>query len=370
MKSDTELDGEGCFSDPPAWWLEKAVAGLDSTVLPNLKKLLIDNAYACSKRACETINVAVTSLFASANIDTLTIRHLQDSCEADCPNIKRFPDTLKKLHLLVTLWYDQYSSDHDDELYCRHDFFNVRLNATWLHPLQSQLTYLTLHCNGYWGLWPLWQPGDLHFPHLKSLAFGNWTIAFDWQVDFITSHGETLEQLVLTSCPILHALDMTPKQLNNTWQVRQGTGRGRGVRHQRFPDLRWHTVLPDLKRKLPKLKHFSMAGALKEKHFWGYADTGRDQAFEDRYIQVPRIDMWRYAIFDSGVSEHVDITTDYGKKVMEMKPTPRISDTRYTYSSLWERSDEETRKKVQYPDCLKEDQEALDDLLAACKSRY
>jgi hypothetical protein len=42
----------------------------------------------------------------------------------------------------------------------------------------------------------------------------------------------------------------------------------------------------------------------------------------------------------------------------------------FEHSSWLERdADEETRKKVQVPDCLKEDQEALEDLLATLRSR-
>ncbi|KAF3008567.1 hypothetical protein E8E13_007216 [Curvularia kusanoi] len=373
-KPGEKLDRDGCYAgyaDRRSPWLQKAVAALDSTKLPKLKKLLLDNAHACSDGLCTSINKAVTSLLASASIDidTVTIKHLQDSCEPDCRDIKQFPDTLKKLHLLITLWRDQGGSEYDDELECRHDFFNISLNSAWLYPLQSQLTHLTLHCDEYWGLWPKWQPGQLHFPHLKFLAFGNWTIAFDWQIDFITSHGETLEQLIFTCCPILHAVDMTPKQLNNTYRVHLGTQRGRGVTHVTFPDLRWHNVLPDFKRKLPKLRHFSMARGPKEIHYWNQVNLSCDEAFDDRYTQVPCIDVWRYAIFDLKVAEHVDITTDLGKNVMKMELKPRNPYTRYTGSGWLERADEETRKKVQYPDCLEEDQEALDELLAACKSR-
>jgi hypothetical protein len=314
--------------------------------------------------------LAFTTFLASASIDTVTIKHLQDSCEIEGPDMLQFPETLKKLHLSVATWYGLASSEWDLELRHRHQFFNIRLNAVWLRPLHSQLTHLTLHCNTYWGVYPRWQPGDLHFPQLKSLAFGNWTIAYDWQIAFITSHGETLEQLIFTYCPILHALRMTPRQSRNAWQERlPGTGRGKPYTENFFTELRWHIVLAEFKSKLPKLKHFSMARGTKGQHFWYHADLSGDQAFDDRYIQAPRIDASRYAIFDygNGPAERIDINSDYYKEMGELR---QKSLGYFEHSSWFERdADEETRKKVRFPDCLKEDQEALEDLLATLRSR-
>ena len=331
--------------------------------LPNLKKLMLDTAYTCTSRECSSLESAFTTFLSGADIDTLTIKHFQDSCEIEYPDFAQFRTSPKKLHLLVTTWTDEACADYDIELHHRHALFNLDLNATWLTPMQAQLTHLTLHCNTYWGVYPQWQLNNLHFPQLKSLALGKWTIAYDWQINFITSHGQTLDQLTLTNCPILHALCMTPKQSNNIWDgPRPGTGRGRPHTVNFFPDLRWHTVLPEFTSKLPKLKHFSMGRGPIGIHFWNRADLSGDEAFEDRYSLTPCIDSSRYAIFH------------YGNGPVEWRE--RDIERGWYQKAGWEslpwrgdEIDEDLKRKVQYPDCLQEDQEALRDLLRTVKGR-
>jgi hypothetical protein len=343
--------------------------------LPNLKKIAIDNAYACEESDCIRTRLALMRLLTFASVDTVTIKHYQDSCTFWHPYASHFdhPDVfskaLDKLHISIATWTGLASSDMDIELNCRHELFNIHLYTAWLQPLQSQLTHLTLHCNTYWGVYPRWQPNNLHFPQLKSLAFGKWTIAFNWQIDFIASLGDTLEQLVFTSCPILHAMRMTPRQSSNSWRERlPGTTRGPPPTDQFFPALRWHTVLPELESRLPRLKHFSMARGARGDHFWGRADLSGDEAFDDRYTQAPCIDESRYAIFDfgNGPAEYVDVTTERGKERLSWGQKESFFET-----STWlERAGEETRKKVQFPDCEREDREALDALLATVRGRW
>lgn len=276
---------------------------------------------------------------------------------------------MHKLNLLITTWESPASPDYDHELYSRHAFFNIHLNIDWLRPLKTQLTHLTLSCNTYWGIYPRWEPAELHFPHLKSLAFGNWTIAFDWQLDFIISHGKTLEQLALINCPILHALRLSLRQSNNTWQLPLGgTGRGPPPTNDFFPGLRWHTVLSQFKTELPKLRHFTMARGPKGDHFWNRVDLSADEAFDESFNLPPRIDRSRYAIFDfCGVGESIELGSERDRRHYIGKP--RTTD--YFDNSYWlERDvDEETRKKVLFPDCEKEDEEALKDFLAALRVR-
>lgn len=354
---------------PPAEWWERVVADWKNISLPSLKRLVIDNAYACADSHCESINLAATTFLSAADIDDLTIKHLQDACDVGHPTIKQFPSTIKKLNLLITMWAELASSEHDLDLNFRHAFFNVHLNRDWLRPLQNQLTHLTLSCNTYWGVYPRWQPHDLHFPHLKSLAFGNWTVAFDWQLDFIISHGKTLEQLVLINCPILHALRLTPRQSDNAWQQpRPGTGRGPPHTNKFFPDLRWHTVLPRLQNSLPKLKQFTMARGPKGPNIWSHVDLTADEAFDERYALAPCIDTSRYAIFDyNGTAENVDAGSERAQRGYYQR---RVGEDFFENSYWWEKeTDEETRKRVKFPDCLEEDREAFEHLLRALKDR-
>ena len=328
---------------------------------------MLDSAYACADRHCASLELAFRAFFSGPHIDTLTFKHFQDSCEVKRPEFAQFPAKPKNLHLQITTWSHEPSPDADIELHHRHKLFNADLNKDWLLPMQTQLTHLTLHCNTYWGVYPRWQPSNLHFPHLKSLALGKWTIAFDWQIEFITSHAQTLEQLILTNCPILHALRMTRRQLENDWQSRlPGTCRGKPYTENWFCDLRWHTVLDTFRTQLTKLKHFSMgrgpAGAfdfcLRVYHF--------DDAFEDRYKLRPCIDSSRYAVFDfgGGPAEWVEYDAERRQRVYEKTDG-------YEYSSWLDReTDLEVKKMVGYPDCAREDQETLDNLLETLRERW
>jgi hypothetical protein len=293
----------------------------------------------------------------AANIETITVKHHQDTCEAEWPDLAQIRTKPKKLHLLITTWSDDASYDYEIELRHRHAFFNVNLTRLWLDPTQNQLTHLSLHCNTYWGIYPQWHPSGLHFPHLKSMSFAQWTIAYDWQVGFITLHGHTLEQLILTNCPILYALCMTRWQVNNLWQQsRAGTGRGKPPTTNIYSDLRWHTVLPKLTAGLPKLKHFSMGRGPTKDFGRGHEPFDDDKGFEDRYKLSPQIDCSRYARFDY----------DRGTTEWE-EPISKHS----TWSSWleWEH-DKETKIKERYPDCLQEDQDALEDLLKIARGRW
>ncbi|XPS81290.1 hypothetical protein M3J09_013228 [Ascochyta lentis] len=347
---------------PPTWWKQLFDTAID---LPNLKELVLDSDFACEDSHCAALSLAFTTFFSTAEIQVLNLKHLQDACLIQRPDLAQFHAKPKKVHFLITTWSDDASPDSDIELPHRHALFNVNLNATWLAPMQSHLTHLTIHCNTYWGVYPQSQPGDLHFPHLKSMALGKWTIAFDWQIEFITSHGVTLEQLILTKCPILHALRMTPRQSANEWQKRRpGTSRGPPKTDNFFSDLRWHTVLPDLKAKLPKLRYFAMGRGPVRDSFFDRTMTDDDEAYEERYKLKPCIDSSRYAIFDfsAGPEEWVDVDPDGGSSWHQK------SGWRCWYW-LERVADETVRKKFAYPDCLQEDQEALDNLLGELSQR-
>lgn len=327
--------------------------------------MLLDTAYACVEDRCSPLGFALNEFLCRGTIEALTIKHLQDQCEVKQPDFDHYPNKPRKLHLLITTWSDDASPDSDIEIHHRHAFFNVQLNARWLKPLQAQLTHLTLHCNTYWGIYPRWQPNGLHFPHLKSLAFGKWTISHDWQIDFITSHGPTLEELIFTRCPIMHASRFTRRQEHNQWRERRpGTSRGGPPTTNHFSDLRWHTVLPQLASGLPKLKHFSMGrGATDHVDFFHRAH-GADTAFEDRYSQTPTIDSSRYVVFcnEEEPSEWREADPERG--------------TRYAVAE-WECSnwlvrekDEDAKKRIQFPDCLQEDSDALGELLGTLRARW
>jgi hypothetical protein len=143
---------------------------------------------------------------------------------------------------------------------------------------------------------------------------------------------------------------MTRRQSNNLWQQSQGgTGRGMPPTINFYSDLRWHTVLLELSTGLPKLKHFSMGRGPTRDSFWDHEPFDDDKGFEDRCKLAPTIDSSRYVIFDydRGITEWIE-------------PIPE----RGSWSSWLKReTDKDVRRKIQYPDCLQKDQDALKNLL-------
>ncbi|USW56073.1 hypothetical protein Slin15195_G093920 [Septoria linicola] len=84
------------------------------------------------------------------------------------------------------------------------DFEEHRVD-TFLRPIASQLKEVKLYTiHSQWGVYPACNLEDIHFPQLEKLALGNYVFAYDWQVDWIVSHGSTLKTLVLDNCPITY----------------------------------------------------------------------------------------------------------------------------------------------------------------------
>jgi hypothetical protein len=298
----------------------------------------------------------------STSIKVVTAKHFLDACEMEWPNFAEVLVKPSELHLLVTTWYADHCSDYEIELRQRHAYFNANLNNKWLEPVQSHLTHLSLHCNTYWGIYPRWQPGSLHFPRLRLMSFGQWTIFYDWQVEFITSHGETLEQLILVNCPILHALCMTTRQSNNLWQQRLGgTGRGKPPTTNIYSDLRWHTVLPALTAGLPKLKHFSMGRGPTRDRLDDDLNFDSDRGFEDRYTSAPKIDSSRYAMFT-----YCRGVTEWSKRSLDIEGNGKFRS--WANPRDWG-TGEDVERRIQYPDCLQEDENTLEDLLKIASAR-
>lgn len=58
---------------------------------------------------------------------------------------------------------------------------------------------------------------NIHLPSLVSLALGNFSVYHDWQVDWITSRGEDLEELILNDACIVYATIMPREILEAHW---------------------------------------------------------------------------------------------------------------------------------------------------------
>ncbi|KAF2270449.1 hypothetical protein CC78DRAFT_611351 [Lojkania enalia] len=227
-------------------------------------------------------------------VNNITIKNMQDAStiytgpeEVSDAVLHR----IEKLALMIITEYISAAPEYSIDQPKLHECFNWELSSHWLMPTQPQLTSLTLYCDTYWGVWPYIDLRGVHFPKLISLALGNWTIAHNWQIEWITSHGETLRELVLDDCPIAYALRMGPKEANTNFpEMRPASG---------WPDdtfviirrveTRWNDVFPMFEKSLKKLNHLGMS----------HGDW-HGQMFDRRYDLPARIENSRYIVYDCG----------------------------------------------------------------------
>jgi hypothetical protein len=230
------------------------------------------------------------------HFDTLTIKNLQDHTSEliyHSPDFIAVLGRVKKLNLCIVTETDDTAPEMDIQMPGCHEMFNTDLCKRWLEPLQGQLTHLSLYTTRcFWGFWPYCDLRTVHFPHLKSLSLGNWTIVHDWQIDWIISHGSTLEELLLDDCSILtaayleeehvatHFPDLEPLHASDDNKV-----------YVKELDLRWRTIFPRFRTGLPKLLHFAI----------GQGDWRYREMFEERYELAPRLMHDRYHMFDNGI---------------------------------------------------------------------
>lgn len=91
------------------------------------------------------------------------------------------------------------------------------LPAVWLNPASASpnLTTLVLYQDRPFGYFPRLSLSGVHFPHLKTLALGNFTFSHPHhQLDFFASHAATLENLYLDH-PVLIYYSIYPRDRCN-----------------------------------------------------------------------------------------------------------------------------------------------------------
>ncbi|KAF2874779.1 hypothetical protein BDV95DRAFT_563582 [Massariosphaeria phaeospora] len=240
-------------------------------------------------------------------VDSLAIKCLQDElceckndsadngqatsvCKMDCwclnASFLAARSPLKRLALHVATGHHEHLPQNDIKCPALHACFNSGLLNLWLKPLQPQLIHLTLYADAYWGVWPYIELRGIYFPNLKSLALGNFTIAHDWQIDWLASHGATLEELILDNCPIARELYLYQDSAAANWPDLQPT---EDDRYEKMYETRWHHVFPLFQEKLRKLRHFGIGSG-----------SWPDHMFDRRYELPAKIAHNRYASFNQG----------------------------------------------------------------------
>ena len=198
---------------------------------------------------------------------SLSIKNLPDFHDlpfAASPRFRKTLSRLSELHLhMVAL------SEKDDlrqHMRWLHEFFKYTIPRVWLKPSSESLTRLTLYNDIYWGYMPAVSSRDIRFPKLKHLTMNKYTFAHDWQIEWITAHGNTLETLILGDCPILFY--MTSGGFWNTYESTDHDDHelllSRELQHGQFSDdrrhwvynRRWHHFFDMLQVGLPFLTNF------------------------------------------------------------------------------------------------------------------
>ncbi|KAF2011107.1 hypothetical protein BU24DRAFT_427314 [Aaosphaeria arxii CBS 175.79] len=231
-------------------------------------------------------------------LDTLTLVNFQDgTSEAFLESNEDFKSVrarIRKLHLQIATETDDASPENSMSIIGRHHFFGNYLRKYFLEPMRENLTHLSIFANDYWGMYPHCDLTGLKLPRLKSLAFGNWSIAYEHQIEWVIAHGDTLEELVLDDCPIVHTARMDVAIADNRWPApRGGTGRGGDFDSDRymFPSMRWGALFRRFQTELLRLRRFAI----------GHGNWDNDRAFEERYELPAKLEKTRYIVFNYGI---------------------------------------------------------------------
>jgi hypothetical protein len=357
--------------------LLESFAGAVSTLsgLENLQELHLKFAVECAAEpdsgfgggyfndVCETpeyrsavLKVIFEALKGVSTLRVLSIRNLQDHMDRqilDSDAFRSIRSRLTSLHLQIAT---EEREQHELDCAAIHQGFTVDLPELWLNPTAPHLTHLTLYCySAMWGLYPFVDFRQVQtFPCLESLSFGNWTIAHDWQIDWIVSHGATLKQLLLDDCPIVVALRMAGDddmvQLN--FPGLQPVPGDEWAPYFTLVPLRWHDVFERFRSSLHHLEHFAMYGTGRN-HDWS------EDTFEHRYSLENSLRANRYHTFNRGSVPHWKDWED------PIRPHNMYHEF---FHSRPDHPDPKNRR-VEYPECLDEDLEALCKLMEVVRMR-
>lgn len=240
-----------CWSYYKAWFEHRAIRSLQFIQLQFMK--LVFEAL-CSRNRPKPC------------LRSLSIKILPDFHDPPftaSPKFKNILSGLSELHLHMLALSEE--DDLRQHMLWLRDFFEY-IPRVWLKPSMKSLTHLTLYNDIYWGYWPAVDSRCIRFPKLKHHAMNKYTFAYDWQIEWITAHGPTLETLILGECPILFY--MTSGEL---WDRYKSTSRDdhelllpqrfqggqfSDDRHHWIYNRRWHHCFDMLQVGLPFLAKF------------------------------------------------------------------------------------------------------------------
>lgn len=305
----------------------------------------------------------------AAKVHSLSICNLHDLSDYETLNSDDFKAVLSRidtLELCIATEYQQHSPESSILEPESHRFFGKDLIEYWLAPVQRNLVNLKIYSNEYWGWLPKCDLRPLHFPQLKDLALGNMSFTHDWQLDWIISHGSSLESLTLDYCPIVHdALVGRPQdseryvKLNDDYTLPQDDSRDSYWTYK----SRWHDYFRKLATELPHLRRVRIGNGPWDSH-WEYLSAATP--FKAAASLPTQLEGARYHIYDYGSGPSAWIQPADADS--QDNSTDKITELEEQYADCgWDEEDEPPRPS--YPDCWDKDQEALNELVAVVESR-
>jgi hypothetical protein len=318
------------------------------------------------------------SVFAALNhsehpagkVHSLCIHNLADLSNYELLKSDDFKAVISRLDTLeLSIAAEECESSPESEIEYpeRHRFFGKDLIEYWLAPTQPKLVNLKLYSNCYWGYLPKCDFRPLHFPLLKSLVFGNMTFTHDWQLDWILSHGETLQSLTLDDCPIVHDALMNHQIADSDRYVKLQSDGTPQIQYTDTPwsyAARWHEYFRKMTPGLPVLRRFGIGHGP-----WNscYGEDKTTVPFLAAAELTARLRASRYVIFHGGTGPCQWIEPKNSRDGRRNYDDDDGADYQGQYDSCWD--DEDVPPRPAYPDCWGRDQEALDELLAAIERR-
>ncbi|GLA47649.1 hypothetical protein AnigIFM63604_002458 [Aspergillus niger] len=253
----------------------------------------------------------------------LGIRNMQDMNIGDkeiSANIREVLQNIRTLRLSIVTEHNDTAPENDLDFPEPHNFF-AQLPSMWLKPSASSLEYLTLSCDNYFGFYPNLELSEVHFPHLKFLAFNNYCFVRDSQLEWILSHAATLTDLSFDDCVILYDVCLAEEHLHwgpfqkSEMETRRGLDGQVQVEYYYSYNKRWHDYFNSFRTKLPYLRQFLI----------GSNDWGNGVPFEKKTEVKIYLRENRYmACYDRyGPSPYIEY--DYGRPEWE-RPAPECDD--------------------------------------------
>lgn len=308
-----------------------------------------------------------SGLVQAGKLTSLTLKNLQNVTprvlmgKATTPEEKAFRqhfDTvmsrIKQLSLGITT-EDCFASPENTLVIPElHDFFGFELQEYWLAPFATNLEYLKLYGDRevYWGFYPACNLP--HFPVLKTLILGYVSFTSELQTQWLLSHANTLEELILDNAILGIAVEIGETEVDIPNQTvvyernytkdppgYQPKPRSHFLKSEVWEDpTRWHHLFRRFQGELPKLRHFAINHNRWDDLVFEHADALNTAMKETRYAVFTRhcwSDFWNYDADDFVLKEYEE--------------------------------DEKDRTQIEKPDCDEEDWEALNELIDELRKR-